>query len=195
MRVLVLLFVVFWTTTVYGQKGPSMPMYGYTKPPIGWIDLCRREPEPCEMPEYKAKQVDLSDMVWHVLHAVNIFVNTGIEPLADAVHWKKQGLTERWDYAEDGMGDCEEYVLVKQRELLRRGFPRSSLPFTIVLDAEGAGHAVLTVVTDRGDYILDNQTMNILLWHETGHHFIKRQSQEHPNRWVSLWRSGLSRKK
>ena len=48
------------------------------------------------------------------------------------------------------------------------------------------GHAVLTVTTDKGDYVLDNQNQNILLWSETGYRFIKRQSQANPNVWVSL---------
>jgi predicted transglutaminase-like cysteine proteinase len=50
----------------------------------------------------------------------------------------------------------------------------------------GNGHAVLTVTSDKGDYVLDNQTEKILLWSETGYHFVKRQSQSNPNVWVSL---------
>jgi hypothetical protein len=51
------------------------------------------------------------------------------------------------------------------------------------------GHAVLTVKTDRGEYILDNQTDDILFWADTGYRFVKRQSQSDPNGWVSLWRA------
>jgi predicted transglutaminase-like cysteine proteinase len=57
---------------------------------------------------------------------------------------------------------------------------------TVVRDKDGDGHAVLTVTTDKGDYVLDNQTEKILLWSETGYGFVKRQSQSHPNVWVSL---------
>jgi hypothetical protein len=39
---------------------------------------------------------------------------------------------------------------------------------------------------DKGDYILDNQNKNILLWSETRYQFMKRQSQADPNVWVSL---------
>ncbi len=53
-------------------------------------------------------------------------------------------------------------------------------------DKKGDGHAVLMVRTDRGDFILDNQEPKVLLWTETGYKFIKRQSLENPNRWVSL---------
>ncbi len=45
---------------------------------------------------------------------------------------------------------------------------------------------MLTVTTDKGDYVLDNQNDDILLWSETGYRFVKRQSQSNPNVWVSL---------
>jgi hypothetical protein len=45
---------------------------------------------------------------------------------------------------------------------------------------------VLTVRTDRGEYILDNQTDEVLPWFETGYRFVKRQSQRNPNVWVNL---------
>jgi predicted transglutaminase-like cysteine proteinase len=45
---------------------------------------------------------------------------------------------------------------------------------------------VLTVKTDRADFILDNQNEEILLWSETGYRFVKRQSQSDPNAWVTL---------
>jgi predicted transglutaminase-like cysteine proteinase len=55
-----------------------------------------------------------------------------------------------------------------------------------VRDQHGDGHAVLTVKTDRGELILDNQTNHILYWSDTGYRFVKRQSQSDPNVWVSL---------
>jgi predicted transglutaminase-like cysteine proteinase len=45
---------------------------------------------------------------------------------------------------------------------------------------------VLTVKTDKGDFVLDNQEERVLLWSETGYRFVKRQSQANPNNWVSL---------
>ena len=56
----------------------------------------------------------------------------------------------------------------------------------MVRDKKGDGHAVLTVKTDKGEFILDNQAEEILLWSETGYRFVKRQSQSNPNQWVSL---------
>ncbi len=57
-------------------------------------------------------------------------------------------------------------------------------------DADAGGlatpHAVLTVKTNKGEFILDNQTDDILLWSDTGYQFVERQSQADPNVWVSL---------
>jgi hypothetical protein len=47
----------------------------------------------------------------------------------------------------------------------------------VVVDANGEGHAVLTLLTDRGDLVLDNKTNDILPWHRTGYVFVKRESQ------------------
>ena len=56
----------------------------------------------------------------------------------------------------------------------------------MVRDKRGDGHAVLTVKTDRGEFVLDNQNEDVLLWSETGYRFVKRQSQNDPNVWVAL---------
>ena len=42
---------------------------------------------------------------------------------------------------------------------------------TVVLDDEDEGHAVLTVTTGKGDYVLDNKKEDILLWSKTGYRF------------------------
>ena len=76
--------------------------------------------------------------------------------------------------------------MLKRRMLIESGWPREALLVTVVRDSKGEGHAVLTVTTNKGDYILDNQNENILLWFETGYRFVKRQSQSNPNVWVSL---------
>ena len=70
--------------------------------------------------------------------------------------------------------------------LIRAGWPREALLLTVVRDRKDEGHAVLTVKTDRGEFILDNQVEEILPWYETGYRFMKRQSQGDPNVWVNL---------
>jgi predicted transglutaminase-like cysteine proteinase len=57
---------------------------------------------------------------------------------------------------------------------------------TVVRDQNNEGHAILTVRTDEGDFILDNQLREILHWADTPYVFIKEQSQRNPLLWVSL---------
>jgi predicted transglutaminase-like cysteine proteinase len=114
---------------------------------------------------------------------INTWVNETIKPLTDIKHW---GVVDRWSYPDDGYGDCEDYVLLKRRMLIQSDWPREALLVTVVRNEKDEGHAVLTVTTDKGNYILDNENKNILLWSETRYQFVKRQSQVDPNVWVSL---------
>ena len=68
------------------------------------------------------------------------------------------GKDEVWAYPDKGVGDCEDYVLEKRRELNRLGMSLADLLITVVRKPDGEGHAVLTVRTDKGDYVLDNLT-------------------------------------
>ena len=154
-----------------------------TQPPPGWADFCAREPTECAGPATTPRDIALSWEGWTDLVRVNNWVNETIKPLTDIEHW---GVVERWSYPDDGYGDCEDYVLLKRRMLMQLGWPREALLVTVVRNQKNQGHAVLTVTTDKGDYVLDNQNRNILLWSETGYRFIKRQSQANPNVWVSL---------
>jgi predicted transglutaminase-like cysteine proteinase len=151
--------------------------------PIGWIEFCvAYEPE-CKTKPTPPRDVMLSVQAWKDLERVNLFVNTHVKPMTDMEHW---GVVERWNYPDDGYGDCEDYVLLKRKMLLQAAWPRQALLITVVRDRNGDGHAVLTVKTDKGEFILDNQNPEILLWSETGYHFVKRQSQNDPNLWVGL---------
>ena len=125
----------------------------------------------------------LNTKSWKDLARINKFVNDNIRPMTDMEHW---GVVEKWSYPEDGYGDCEDYVLLKRKMLMQAGWPSEALLITVVRERNGDGHAVLTVKTDKGEFVLDNQNPDILLWSETNYRFVKRQSQLDPNLWVSL---------
>ena len=105
---------------------------------------------------------------------VNRWVNETVKPMTDMDHW---GVIEKWSLPTDGYGDCEDYVLLKRKMLIDAGWPREALLITVVRDKKGEGHAVLTVKTDKGEFVLDNQNENVVAWTETGYRFVKRQSQ------------------
>lgn len=159
------------------------PAGAETTPPIGWVEFCERSGRECMVEALPAEIIPLDETSWREIVRINAAVNREITPVTDM---ENHGVIELWSYPTDGKGDCEDFVLEKRKRLMRAGFPRQALLITVVRDNKGDGHAVLTVKTDHGDFILDNQASKVLAWHETGYRFIKRQSQETPNRWVSL---------
>ncbi len=168
----------------FAQQRPLfISLGGVTRPPIGWVEFCVEYDPECKTKPSMPRDVVLSTEAWKDLQRVNLWVNDHVKPMTDMDHW---GVVERWNYPQDGYGDCEDYVLAKRKMLMQEGWPREALLITVVRDQNGDGHAILTVKTDKGEFILDNQTNDILLWSETGYRFVKRQSQSDPNTWIAL---------
>jgi predicted transglutaminase-like cysteine proteinase len=153
------------------------------RPPIGWVEFCVEYDGECKTRPASPVDVVLSNRAWSDLNRINLWVNAHVKPMTDMDHW---GVVERWNYPDDGYGDCEDYALQKRKMLMQEGWPREALLITVVRDQHGDGHAILTAKTDKGEYILDNETNDILLWSDTGYRFVKRQSQADPNVWISL---------
>jgi predicted transglutaminase-like cysteine proteinase len=156
-----------------------MEVVGFARAPIGFISFCEREPKDCVAPA-QVRRAALTGKSFAELDRVNRFANTRIKPVTDQEIY---GRAEYWAIPTD-RGDCEDYVLLKRRLLVRAGWPPSALLITVVRDNADEGHAVLTVATDKGDYVLDNQRDAILPWQATGYEYIKRQSQTDPKAWV-----------
>jgi predicted transglutaminase-like cysteine proteinase len=170
-----------WAGHVHNAS--AIPVSTATAMPYGWYDFCRRYPGECETGPLTGQDLTLTAEAWAALERVNRQVNRAIEPMSDMDHW---GVIDRWDYPTDGKGDCEDYALLKRKILMDLGYPRQALLMSVVRDLHGEGHAVLDVKTNRGDFILDNQRDEIVAWNATGYRFVKRQSQEDPNRWVGV---------
>ena len=152
-------------------------------PPIGWTQFCDTYKGVCDTKPLSPVDVVLDEKAWNALRQVNNWVNHSIKPVTDMDHY---GMIQWWRYPDDGAGACHSYALLKRRLLMRAGWPRQALLMTIVHESDGEGHAVLTVETDRGEFILDNLTDDILLWSKTPYSYYKRQSQDDPNVWVWL---------
>ena len=165
-------------------QATSARVGGSTSIPYGWIDFCTRRPAECGGYKLPARDLELTSDSWKLLQRVNRQVNGEIEPLSNLEHWGT--LLDHWDYPVDGKGDCKIYALWKRKLLIDEGWPRQALLMTVVRDLNGEGHAVLTVKTDHGDFILDNLTDEVRSWEATGYTFLKRQAQEDPNIWLDL---------
>jgi predicted transglutaminase-like cysteine proteinase len=155
---------------------------GDARAPYAWSDLCRRSPAECRVDLREADRVEMTPKLWKMILSVNSRVNREIEAVTDEEHW---GVVDRWDLPEDGKGDCEDFALLKRKRLAEAGVPRRAMPMTVVIDEENAGHAVLMIRTDRGDFILDNKRNAVLPWSQTGYVYVKRESQLRTG-WTSL---------
>ena len=165
------------SNVVYASLGEN------TRAPIGWVEFCNDNPGECLGGTTQARDIVMTQTAWKDLVRVNRWVNETIKPITDVDHW---GVVEKWSLPTDGYGDCEDYVLLKRKMLIEAGWPREALLITVVRDKKGEGHAVLTVKTDKGEFVLDNQNESVVVWTETGYRFVKRQSQTDPNIWVSV---------
>lgn len=166
-------------------KGPPknfVTEYGKALPPIGFVRFCASNPEDCRPAGGKPNRLAMPPERWNLLYQVNNFVNDTIVPVSDQDLY---GEPEYWTYPTDA-GDCEDYLLLKKRYLEGLGFPPESLLITVVLDERKEGHAVLTVTTANGDFILDNRRNDILRWSDVDYVFLKRQSPQDPRQWVAL---------
>lgn len=164
------------------DKSSFASEFGKTKPPIGFVKFCAVNAAECKGRNLVGARVRMTTERWAELFLINTAINTRIKPVTDA---ELYGQAEFWTYPTTA-GDCEDYLLLKKRELEAKGFPSSALLITVVLDERGDGHAVLTVASVDGDYVLDNRRDDILLWGETNYKFLKRQTQRDPRQWVSL---------
>lgn len=169
--------------TTPAQAQANIAMGSITSPPIGWVQFCQENAQDCVSRTSAPATITLNETSWRKIVRINADVNREVIAMTDQEQW---GTPENWSYPTTGKGDCEDYVLEKRRRLVEAGFPLNALLITVVRDLKGDGHAVLTVKTDRGDFVLDNQAGKIVAWKETGYRFIKRQSDENPMRWVSL---------
>jgi predicted transglutaminase-like cysteine proteinase len=154
-----------------------------TSIPFGWLDFCRRYRGECGADASTARDINLTAKAYKDIQQVNAFVNHSVQPVSDTDHWRA---VDQWDYPTDGKGDCEDFALLKRRMLIERGYPRAALLMTVVKEANGDGHAVLTVRTNHGEYVLDNMNDAIKPWSLTPYRFVKRQSQTDPNVWVGI---------
>lgn len=159
-----------------GTIGLSMKLLERTSTPAGHIYYCENEPEACL--RYGQGAVKLTPQSWQALVTVNSQVNQSIRPVED-------GAIDQWSvYVQQG--DCEDYALTKQRELLKAGWPSDALLITTAYLPDGVYHAVLTVRTDRGEFILDNLNPAILPWQSVNYRWNKRQAIGNPRIWQRI---------
>ncbi|MER8466945.1 transglutaminase-like cysteine peptidase [Mesorhizobium sp. M1396] len=161
----------------------AMATGGLTSQPIGHYDFCKLHPSECSIRPSNLAPAPMTDGLMRKLLNVTARVNAAVKPMSDMDIYGKD---EVWAYPDKDVGDCEDYVLEKRRQLSRMSISLADLLITVVRKPDGEGHAVLTVRTDKGDYVLDNLTDKVKAWDATGYRFLKRQAIDNTGRWVSI---------
>ncbi len=170
------------TATPSPRPQASMITGSVTSQPIGHYQFCRELPGECHSTRSNMAAPKVTAAGWKTVRDVNRMVNTEITPVTDE---ELYGQEEKWAYPTTA-GDCEDFALLKRRILMQRGFPEASLLITVVRKPDGEGHAVLTLRTASGDFILDNLEDEVKPWYATPYRYLKRQATFDSGRWVSI---------
>ncbi|ESX14186.1 MULTISPECIES: transglutaminase-like cysteine peptidase [unclassified Mesorhizobium] len=182
-----LLLAMAMQLSAWGTAQAAGPAYmhtgGRTTQPVGHYEFCQKLPQECAQRTPKQAPVELTRKLWAAIVDVNNSVNTRIVPRTDMEMWGKE---EVWSYPDSGFGDCEDYALEKRRELMALGVPAGNLLMTVARQQNGDGHAVLTVRTSLGEFILDNLESKVLSWTDTDYTYLKRQSDQNSGVWVTI---------
>ena len=187
----VLCGILLASQTVYASDSPSnlrfMRVHGPANPPYGFLQFCRSFADECRTESLSNTRFNTSPYKLIELDTINRRVNAAVSPATDN---EVYGVEEYWTFPSAHgtrvQGDCEDYVVLKRKLLMARGWPASALLITVVLDENGDGHAVLTARTAQGDFVLDNKAREVKLWSQTPYRFVMRQSYINPKVWMSL---------
>ncbi|WP_370632031.1 transglutaminase-like cysteine peptidase [Phyllobacterium lublinensis] len=153
--------------------GTEMQLKGKGFGPPAFHSFCGRLASLCNT-RSGAKVVQLTEERRHQLQTVNIAVNSSIRQQSDM---QTNGVEDLWTIPTKA-GDCEDFAILKKRELMKRGWPAASLLLTVArLPFSNEGHVVLTARTSAGDLILDSRSNSVKDWSSTSYRYYARQSQ------------------
>lgn len=162
------------------HAGTAMETRGPAFAPPAFSPFCVREPRLCST-SGGSKVVALSPKRNAELQQVNRSVNSRIREQSDMA---TVGKADDWRVPTT-VGDCEDFAILKKKELISRGWPASALLLTVARH-RGEGHTVLTVRTSEGDLILDNLTSTVRDWSKTPYQYFARQAQGNGKNWERI---------
>src|SRR5207247_833710 len=101
-----------------------LPLDARVLPPMAHTMFCLQYPKDCEIQKisFRGRKLELTPQRWRDLVDVNANVNRSIRPERNLL-----GLAgEKWIVGPKS-GDCNDYAVTKQHELLARGWPSRAL--------------------------------------------------------------------
>ena len=161
-----------------------IPHRGGAPAPSGAQGLCKTYSWACA--RAGASGASAADQLKRV-STVNARVNRAVRAVEDD---RQYGVAEYWALPTRVGGDCEDFALLKKRELVQQGVDPRRLLIATALDRQRNPHAVLVFRSDKGDLVLDNLTDQIRSWADTGYVFLQMQDPDRPTGWVNVFASG-----
>ncbi|MTH98439.1 transglutaminase-like cysteine peptidase [Roseibium sp. RKSG952] len=168
-------------TNANAAETAFIPSVAASPPPAGAQQLCRQYTWACA----KKAAISLpSHQELRLVKQINRQVNASTRSVSDQSQYKTR---ERWALPTSLGGDCEDFALLKKRDLIRAGIDPSKLLIATVLDTRRNAHAVLVYRSGQGDLVLDNLTNKIKPWSATQYLFLRMQDPKQPRRWVGVY--------
>ncbi len=150
-------------------------------PPTGAQQLCRQYTWACA---HKGAASLSSAQELKLVKQINRRVNASTREVTDQRQYKTR---EMWALPTSLGGDCEDFALLKKRDLINAGIDPRKLLIATVLDTRRNSHAVLVYRSSQGDLVLDNLTNRIKPWSETRYLFLRMQDPKQPRKWVGVY--------
>ncbi len=163
------------TGTAFIQSAVASP------PPSGAQQLCRQYSWACAQ---KASSSLSSSQELKIVKQINSRVNRSTREVTDQSQYKTR---EFWALPTSLGGDCEDFALLKKRDLIKAGIDPRRLLLATVLDTRRNAHAVLVYRSSQGDLVLDNLTNRIKPWAATRYLFLRMQDPNQPRNWVGVY--------
>ena len=187
------LFAAVASAATLGSAVPAASGAGFILPsrsiaaPAGFSGVCDRYAWVCTT-HSRAERAMSDDELLATARTVNGGINRRVRQVSDQSQYRK---AELWALPTARGGDCEDFALLKKRELMRLGVAPDRLLIATALTARREPHAVLILRTNGGDLVLDNRTSQIKRWNQTGYSFLRMQNPEAPARWQLVMSGGI----
>ncbi len=173
----------FTASAAQASEGAFITAISASPPPSGAQQLCRQYSWACS--GQKAASLT-SKQEMQIVKKVNLQVNASTRSITDQSQYRQR---EFWALPTTRGGDCEDFALLKKRNLIKAGIDPSKLLIATVLDRRRNAHAVLVYRSAQGDLVLDNLTNSIKPWKATRYLFLRMQDPKQPRRWVGVYGS------
>jgi len=134
----------------FTEPAAALVSSGPAGPTPAWMEFCARQPLECIIDASEPAVLSLNQGLWLTIVEVNERVNRAILAVTDQDHW---GEVDRWDYPDDGLGDCEDIQLLKRRILIEAGLPRRTLRMAVVIDEHAGFVTGSTLSVNGGQYM------------------------------------------